>query len=178
MSASTLSVSELARRRREGWQPQLIDVRSPGEFSAGHVPGAINNPMEQMEARMADINPAAPLILICQSGKRASITAGALEGRCTDLQVLEGGTANWARQGEALVTVSAARWALERQVRIISGLIVLAGVALAFLVDARWSLLSGAVGLGLTVSSLLNICPTASLLARMPWNRVRPAPRG
>jgi rhodanese-related sulfurtransferase len=41
----------------------LVDVRSSSEFAAGHIPGAVNIPMEQIECRLDDLNPTAPIIL-------------------------------------------------------------------------------------------------------------------
>ena len=65
------------------------------------------------------------------------------------------------------------RWALERQVRLIAGLLVLIGTALALGVNRHWVYLAGFVGLGLTFAGLSDICPMAVLLCRMPWNRPR-----
>lgn len=67
------------------------------------------------------------------------------------------------------------RWAPERQVRLIAGLIVLAGTSLGLLVNAHWMFLPGFVGLGLTVAGLTDFCLMGSLLGRMPWNRPRTA---
>jgi hypothetical protein len=65
------------------------------------------------------------------------------------------------------------RWALERQVRLIAGLLVAVGSLLALLVDNRWAYLSGFVGLGLTFAGLTDFCAMAILLQKMPWNRAR-----
>ena len=76
----------------------LIDVRSPAEFAVGHIPGAINVPMEQVEVRMADIGNG-PAVLICEAGTRASIVAGWLAAR-QPVSVLAGGTAAWRKNRE------------------------------------------------------------------------------
>jgi len=59
---------------------------------------------------------------------------------------------------------------MERQVRLVAGSIVLAGVAASF-VWPRARLASGAVGGGLVFSALTNTCGMAALLARLPYNR-------
>ena len=46
---------------------KLIDVRSAAEFAIGHIPGAVNVPLEQVEARLGDIGEG-PLVLICEAG--------------------------------------------------------------------------------------------------------------
>ena len=63
------------------------------------------------------------------------------------------------------------RWALERQVRLVAGIIALTGAVLALTVSTSWACLSGLAGLGLTMAGLTDFCPMATLLARMPWNR-------
>lgn len=53
----------------------LIDVRTPGEFSSGHLPNAINLPLDQIEtslpSRVADKNQV--ILLHCQSGMRSGL---------------------------------------------------------------------------------------------------------
>jgi len=59
-----------------------------------------------------------------------------------------------------------APWALERQVRLVAGLLVLVGLFIP-----PWPWLSAFVGAGLAFASLTNTCGMALLLAKMPWNR-------
>ena len=60
----------------------VIDVRSPGEFAAGHLAGAINVPLDQLEAalpqRVRDKNQV--LLLQCASGTRSSLAKSKLRG--------------------------------------------------------------------------------------------------
>jgi rhodanese-related sulfurtransferase len=147
---------------------QALDVRSAAEFATGHVPGATNIPMEQVESRMQDLPPG-PLVLICESGKRAEIVAGWLAGR-REVTLLEGGTRAWRNAGYPLVECAPCRWTLERQVRLIAGSIVLAATLLAVLINPRWVYLAMLVGAGLAFAGASNICGMAILLAKMPWN--------
>lgn len=167
------ALKELGQGRAEA---QLVDVRMPSEYAAGHVPCAVNIPLEQIEARLDDLDPRLPIVLICQSGGRARLAATLLEPRRTDVTVLDGGAMAWQNAGFPLVVNAATRWALERQVRLIAGLLVLLGAVLALTVNPHWVYLSGLVGLGLTFAGLTNICAMASLLCRMPWNRPRRLP--
>jgi rhodanese-related sulfurtransferase len=162
---------------------QLVDVRSGSEFASGHIPGAVNIPMHQIEARLDDLRPGIPIVLICQTGKRARMTAGLLEPCQRQISVLEGGTSAWIQAGLPVVTSVKNRWSLERQVRLGAGLLVLVGAVLAFTIDVNWLFLSAFVGLGLTFAGLTDICPMAEILAKMPWNgrsqcRVPPAESG
>jgi rhodanese-related sulfurtransferase len=164
---STITVSELKQHRRAQW----IDVRSASEFAAGHIPGAINIPMHQIEGRLEDLDSERPLVLICKAGKRARMTAGLLAPCRPDTAVLEGGTDAWIKEGLPVVSCTTTRWAIERQVRLGAGLLVLTGVMLSTFHNTHWIWLSAFVGAGLTFAGLTYICMMGSLLARMSWNR-------
>ncbi len=150
---------------------QLMDVRSPSEFAAGHIPGAINIPMDQIESRLDDLSATSPIVLICQMGKRARTTAGLLEPCSLKISVLDGGTNAWIQAGLPIVQSSKTRWSLERQVRLAAGLLVLTASALALFMNPRWLFLAAFVGAGLTFAGLTDFCPMAELLQRLPWNR-------
>ena len=149
---------------------QLIGVRSPSEFASGHIPGAINIPTDQIESRLSDLS-RGPIVLICQMGKRAQITADILGPCQLDLRVLEGGTGAWVQQGFPVVKSVKTRWSLERQVRLGAGLIVLTASALALTSILRWLALAAFVGAGRTFAGLTDLCPMAEFLRYMPWNR-------
>lgn len=168
-----LTVDDLRRRISERERLQLIDVRSPGEFAAGHIPGAVNIPMEQAEARLADMSRHEPVVLVCQSGNRAGMTCEWLSKEHPEVLVLEGGTHAWVEAGEPVVRSTSTRWSLERQVRLTAGLLVLAGVVLSLTVNPAWLYLSGLVGLGLTFAGLTNVCGMAALFSVMPWNKAK-----
>lgn len=50
----------------------VVDVRTPGEFETGHVPGSLNIPLDQLPARVSEIDPAQPVLLCCASGGRSA----------------------------------------------------------------------------------------------------------
>jgi len=165
----SISVSEL--RNKAPLEVQLVDVRTPSEFAVGHIPGAVNIPMDQIEARLRDLCPNYPLVLICQAGTRARITADRLSDREREIAVLEGGTKAWIQSGLPVVACVRTRWSLERQVRLIAGLLVLTGALLAMRTSVKWIYLSAFIGAGLTFAGLTDICGMAIVLAKMPWNR-------
>lgn len=58
---------------------RIVDVRTPQEFAAGHVPGAINIPFDEIGKRAAEIGPPqTPVLLYCRTGRRSAIAASAL----------------------------------------------------------------------------------------------------
>ena len=159
---------QLARR-----PAQLIDVRSATEFACGHLPGAINIPLEQIELRTSDLSDQAPVVLVCQAGTRARLAAELLQHSGKNLVVLDGGTSAWIKAGNRPVCCTASRWALERQVRLVAGLLVITGVALGVTVSSWFFGIAGFIGCGLTFAGATNICPMGELLARLPWNRLK-----
>ncbi len=76
----------------------VIDVCEPAEFAAGHVGGAKNIPLNQLEAKLAGVvkNKALPLILVCQSGARSGrAVAIAKKLGYEQAQSLGGGLSSW-----------------------------------------------------------------------------------
>jgi rhodanese-related sulfurtransferase len=149
---------------------QLIDVRSPSEFAAGHIPGTANVPLEQITQRVEDLESASPVVLVCKSGTRARMAAS-LASRFDVLSVLEGGTDAWVRQGLPVVRSQNSSWSLERQVRLGAGVIVLTGLGLGLLVNTAWLGLTAFAGAGLAFAGATDMCAMGMLLSRMPWNR-------
>ena len=60
---------------------RVVDVRTPQEFAAGHVPGAVNIPFDQLGARASELgDPSQPVVLYCRWGRRSGIAAETLRG--------------------------------------------------------------------------------------------------
>ena len=58
---------------------RLVDVRSPGEYADGHLPGAVNVPVGEIGNRLADVgSKEAPVVVYCRSGHRSRRAAAAL----------------------------------------------------------------------------------------------------
>ena len=59
---------------------RLVDVRTPGEFAAGHIAGAINIPVQQLDARVSELQPKdAAVVVYCRSGHRSGNAARMLK---------------------------------------------------------------------------------------------------
>jgi len=174
VSTLTITAASAAQQRQnKAAEFQWIDVRSASEYASGHIPSAVNIPLEQIEVRLDDLQPNLPIILVCQSGKRARMVAGLLESCRKDVTVLEGGTSAWRAAGLPLVMSTNSRWSLERQVRLIAGLLILASLFLSRFSNPYWLGLTAFVGLGLSFAGATDLCLMAALLLRLPWNRVR-----
>ncbi|MDE3253551.1 MAG: rhodanese-like domain-containing protein [Bacteroidota bacterium] len=51
---------------------QIIDVRTPAEFSGGHIPGSVNIPLDSLQRQMTKIKKDKPVITCCASGMRSA----------------------------------------------------------------------------------------------------------
>lgn len=94
-----IEVSELARRLKDGgWQ--VVDVRRPEEYSAGHLPGAVLAPLGEDDASLDRLDPERPTVLVCGTGYRSSAAAKFLRDRgFRRLANLVGGTDAWVQAG-------------------------------------------------------------------------------
>lgn len=170
MNTRTISPHELAQVVAGG-DCVLIDVRTPTEFREVHVRGAVNMPLDQLDAsKTPQPTGEAPLYVICHKGSRGAQACKQLEAAgVTHVVNIEGGTLACEAAGlpveRGRKTIS-----LERQVRIAAGSLVVLGIALSFLHPAFLAL-SAFVGAGLVFAGVTDTCGMAMLLARMPWNQ-------
>jgi hydroxyacylglutathione hydrolase len=91
-----IAVDELRERLREDSALQLVDVRRPGEWQTGHIPGAISMPLHQLAQLAEALDRERPVAAICAGGYRSSIATSVLE-RLGFLKVTNvvGGMAAW-----------------------------------------------------------------------------------
>ncbi|MFE1409218.1 rhodanese-like domain-containing protein [Streptomyces sp. NPDC058746] len=158
----------------------VLDVRTPGEYAAGHLPGALNIPLDRIARALPAIRHAADrgdVLVVCASGARSDSARRTLAEHGIDTASLAGGTGAWAAAGHELRRAEQAprtTWGMERQVRLTAGALVLASLGLG-LVRPAFRLVSAAVAAGLAYSALTDSCGMAAVLARLPHNRPRRA---
>ena len=74
----------------------ILDVRSVTEYDEGHIPDSVNIPLNELPARMDELNPSAPTVCVCASGHRSSQAAAILAaGGFSTVFNLDGGLAEW-----------------------------------------------------------------------------------
>ena len=84
---------------------QVIDVREPDEWSAGHIDGAVHVPLNTLLAGGgAPLDPARPAVMVCRSGARSELATLMLMTRGFDATNLVGGMEAWARAGLPVTT--------------------------------------------------------------------------
>jgi rhodanese-related sulfurtransferase len=103
--AQGIEIGELLSRIEEGYAPAILDVRTPEEFAEGHISGAINIPLAELEARASElgIGTSDELVVYCRTGRRAAIAEAALsELGYTNLRDLDGHIKGWQKAGYPL----------------------------------------------------------------------------
>ena len=81
----------------------LLDVRTPDEFSDGHIPGAVNidvNSAGFKEEAAAAMAPGSKVLVYCRSGRRSAVAAKTLDRLGFKVTNLEGGIIAWTQAGK------------------------------------------------------------------------------
>ena len=103
--AAHVSIDEMQTRLAESPAPLLLDVRTPAEYAAGHLPGARHlDPDADPSTHLADVPRSRPLIAYCSVGWRSSIMVARLEAAgFATVANLRGGAFAWVARGLPLV---------------------------------------------------------------------------
>lgn len=173
-----VSAAELSKIINSGKQIDLIDVRTPIEFRALHVTNARNLPLDRLDPnaiRTAGGASSDPLYVVCRSGGRSrQACEKLLAAGVSNVVNVEGGTMACASAGVPVVRGKSGI-PLNCQVQIITGVTVVAGtIAAIATAHLYWLSLPMVMGAGLVFSGLTNTCAMGTMLARMPWNQVKP----
>ena len=167
---ATLGPRDLRALREEGRDVFVLDVRSRLEFEGERIDGAVNLPLDELQAHLDEVPEQADVVVVCRTGVRATIAAEMLARAGRRPRVLEGGIHAWRRAGLPL-REGRKRLPVDRQVQLIAGLMVLAGVGLGMLVSPWFLAIAAFFGAGLTFAGATGTCGLALLLFKMPWNR-------
>ena len=177
---ATITAQQLLEMKRKGEAIDLIDVRTPAEYSEVHVNFARSLPLDKLDpkaihAERSNNGSTPPLYVICRSGSRSRQACEKLiEAGLSEVVSVEGGTQACEAAGVPVVR-GKKTMSLERQVRIAIGAMVLAGVAVAAFGNESLKPvglgLAGFMGAGLVFAGLTDTCALAMLIAKLPWNQ-------
>lgn len=172
---SHIAPRELHQLQASGQPAELLDVRTPGEFAAAHVPGAKLVPLDELDCAAFWKQRAAgdqPLYVLCQSGGRARRAIEKFQRAGFNGCILvEGGTQAWLDAGLPVNRGESKVLPLMRQVQIAVGFVSAAGAALALTVNPLFALIPLVTGGGLLFAGVTGFCGLALVLAKMPWNK-------
>ena len=98
--ADTIDPETLARNMGKF---QVVDVRYPNEWEAGHIDTALHIPHDDVFDRIGELDRNRPVVTVCRSGSRSAEAADDLAGEGFDVENLDGGVQAWAARGMPLV---------------------------------------------------------------------------
>lgn len=78
---------------------QVLDVRWDSEWAAGHVPGSLHIPIDELDDRLAEIDPERPVVVLCRTGSRSASAGQQLRAEGFDASSYEGGLLAWVEAG-------------------------------------------------------------------------------
>jgi rhodanese-related sulfurtransferase len=93
---------ELFEKRDE---VQILDVREPYEWDAGHIDGSVHIPLAQVMAgqEQGQLDAVRPVVVVCKSGTRSELAALMLQARGFKAENFEGGAEAWIAAGLPLL---------------------------------------------------------------------------
>lgn len=98
-AGESISPRQLASQLRAEHPPVVLDVRSQDEFDAGHVPGALLIPHDQLAERLDEIPVERDVVVYCHSGRRATLAERVLLANDRKVTQLDGSWIGWQAAG-------------------------------------------------------------------------------
>jgi len=95
-----LSPQQVAELTEAG--AELVDVRTPEEYEAGHIEGARHVPLESLTAAAETLPADRPVVFYCRVGSRSAMAAAALQASGRDARNLAGGLVAWVEAKQPL----------------------------------------------------------------------------
>ena len=150
----------------------LVDIREADEFACRRIKGARSRPLSEFgDARIA-ARPGQVVVFTCRSGMRAAMNTKRLAEVVDDTAfIVEGGLEAWAAAGLPVEEDLKGPIALMRQVQVVTGLAIVAGIGLGVEVSHAYIALAALFAASMAVGGATGFCCVERVLAVMPWNR-------
>jgi rhodanese-related sulfurtransferase len=92
----SITAAQLEAMMNDGQALVILDVRTAGEFTAGHLPGAVNIPLADLSGRLGELEQDDRIVCVCGVGSRSAQAANTLVlNGFTGVHNLSGGLATW-----------------------------------------------------------------------------------
>lgn len=91
----TISVEQLRGKLQAGETLNIVDVRTDEEVALGMIRGAIHIPVDQIPARMDELNQAEHYYLTCRTNNRSGNAYMFLKDKGYDVTLIDGGMTAW-----------------------------------------------------------------------------------
>lgn len=93
-----ISADELSELLESGEPVRIVDIRSPGQFGRGHIPGSENVPFAELTGRIEEFSGANRIVTVCPHGQasvQAARLVGSYEGFDGRVESLKPGIEGW-----------------------------------------------------------------------------------
>lgn len=167
-----------ARRLIDAGEAILVDVREADEHRRVHIAGSILVPLGSFDAdRIAAAARGRRILVHCKSGRRSADAVARLQSMAgCEAESVVGGIEAWAAAGMPVVRDKRAPMPIMQQVQLTIGLFVAVFTGLGALTNPWFLVVPAFMGCGLVFAGLTGFCGLATLLSRMPWNRMPSLP--
>lgn len=91
---------EVLEQLQKGVALHILDVREPGEYAGGHIPGAKLFPLGQIPGRFRELDRNLEYVIVCRSGARSSLACEWLTNQGFKVKNMIGGMLSWPGQVE------------------------------------------------------------------------------
>ncbi|CAG0958593.1 Inner membrane protein YgaP [Phycisphaerales bacterium] len=181
-AAARAAVPTVEPREARAWveagEAVVVDVREAEEHARERIGGCVLLPLSSFNPHELARFVGTRIVVHCRGGKRSAEAcrlARAMERGVPDVYSLAGGIEAWKASGLGVEDGARAGSGVSvlRQLQGTMGGAVIAGCALAWLMDPVWLALPAVLGAGLLLAGVTGRCPLALVLEWMPWNRGR-----
>lgn len=87
---------DVAKEMIDSGEVEVLDVRTPEEFAAGHIPGAKLMPLQVLESMLSELDKDQKYVVVCRSGNRSTEASGILaESGFKNVFNMNGGMNEW-----------------------------------------------------------------------------------
>ncbi|MGE3298705.1 MAG: rhodanese-like domain-containing protein [Porticoccaceae bacterium] len=98
-ASEPVSPRQLSQALQSQHPPLVIDVRTQAEFDAGHIPGAVLIPHDQLAQRLDEVPADREVVVYCHSGHRATLAERLLTDHQRSVRQLDGSWIAWREAG-------------------------------------------------------------------------------
>lgn len=153
----------------------LIDIRDTDAWQLEHIQGALSLPFPCSESGVLSHLPlmGKQVVFYCQTGQRTAALAARLKVMAHGAEVcmLKNGLNGWKKAQFITVFNPSLPLPLSRQVQMLAGFMIMAGVLLGSAFSYYFYFLPSLIGAGQIFAGVTGWCGMARLLGRLPWNR-------
>lgn len=151
---------------------KLLDVRSALEYNEVHIKDSVNVPIDMLAGKINELAQSGKTyVVLCRTGNRSPMAADMLvQSGLPSVKVMDGGITRWQKE-RLPVEKGVGGISLERQVRIVAGILILSGILLSIFVHPWFLGISILVSSGLIFAGITDNCMMGVLLMKLPYNK-------